>query len=136
MAMSEKEVFFTLLKNHKTNLLTLCGNTGLPYSKISKRLSRNSLYSLPVEDLQTICAGLQVSYESLYALLIRAKDGGFPDDYPREKLFLQPDVEDIRDRKIIMLVTPEEKEIIEIHRREVRKAVLKAIEHPKSSGLQ
>ena len=136
MAMSEKEVFSTLLKNHKTNLLTLCNNTDLPYSKISKRLSLNSLYSLPVEDLQTICASLRVSYESLYALLIRAKDGGFPDDYPREKLRLEPDVEDISDRKIIMLVTPQEKELIEIHRREVREAVQKAIKHPKSNGVQ
>lgn len=135
MAMSEKEVFSTLLKNHKTNLLTLCNNTDLPYSKISKRLSRNNLYSLPVEDLQTICASLRVSYESLYALLIRAKDGGFPDDYPREKLRLEPDVEDISDRKIIMLVTPQEKELIEIHRREVREAVQKAIEHPESNAI-
>ena len=136
MAMSEKEVFSTLLKNHKTNLLTLCNNTGLPYSKISKRLSRNSLYSLPVEDLQTICASLRVSYESLCALLIRAKDGEFPDDYPRETLRLEPDVEDISDRKIIMLVTQQEKELIEIHRREVREAVQKAIKHPKSNGVQ
>ena len=136
MAMSEKEVFSTLLKNHKTNLLTLCNNTGLPYSKISKRLSRNSLYSLPVEDLQTICASLRVSYEGLYALLIRAKDGEFPDDYPRETLRLEPDVEDISDRKIIMLVTPQEKELIEIHRREVRDAVLKAIEQSKLNGMQ
>lgn len=136
MAMSEKEVFSTLLKNHKTNLLTLCNNTGLPYSKISKRLSRNSLYSLPVEDLHTICASLRVSYESLYALLIRAKDGEFPDDYPRETLRLEPDVEDISDRKIIMLVTQQERELIEIHRREVREAVQKAIKHPKSNGVQ
>ena len=69
-----------------------------------------------------------MNLRTLYALLICAKNGGFPDDYPREKLCLEPNIEDFRNRKIFMLVTPQEREMIEIYRKEICKAVIEAIE--------
>lgn len=124
MPLSEKEVFYYLLHNHQTNLKTLCAKTEMPYAKMSKRIARGSLLNLPTADAAKLCKGLGVSYEELTALLVQAKNGGFSDDYPKEQIKLNVvDRACLEERVIPMMLTPDEKELIELHRASIQKAL-------------
>ncbi len=135
MSLSEKEVFFSLLRNNHTTLLSLCKQVGVPYYRIMNRLNKGALEELYLTDLGPICQGLGVSLEDLTSLLKRAQNGEFPDDYPREQIILPPvNNESLKDRTIVMLVTAEEKKMIEERREAVQAAVERALQNQKDKG--
>lgn len=124
MSLSEKEVFYSLLKNNHISLKRLCKSTNISYYRLTKRVMRNQLYLLPPVEMAPISQVLGVSFEDLYNLLLQAKRGELPDDYPREKIILKKiDQNTIKRREIIMLLTPEEKELIETHRKALQSAL-------------
>ena len=127
MSLSEKEVFYSLLKNNHISLKRLCKSTNISYYRLTKRVMRNQLYLLPPVEMAPISQVLGVSFEDLYNLLLQAKNGELPDDYPREKIVLKKiDPNTVKRREIIMLLTPEEKELIETHRKALQSALREA----------
>ncbi len=129
MSLSEKDIFYSLLHNHKTNLKELCDKCGVSYPKVSKRALRGALLTLPTVDAVQLCKGLGVSYEDFSILLRKAKNGEFPDDYPKNQIKLNIiDRSCLEDRIFPMMLTAEEKELIEQHRNAVQKALKRQAE--------
>lgn len=134
MSLSEKDVFYALLKNHHITLKRLCKDTNISYYRLTKRVVRNQLYLLPPVEMVPISRCLGGSFDDLYALLVKAKNGEFEDDYPREKIVLTKEEKYVdKRREIIMLLTPEEKDLIEAHRRAVQITAKGIIEAAASS---
>lgn len=132
MSLSEKEVFYALLKNNDVSLKRLCGLTNISYYRLTKKAMRNQLYLLPPVEMVPISQVLGVSFEDLYGLLIKAKNGEFPDDFPRQKITLKKvDQSTVKRREIIMLLTKEEKDLVETYRKTVQSAVQQALEEKK-----
>ena len=129
MSLSEKEVFYALLKNHHITLKRLCKDTNISYYRLTKRVTRNQLYLLPPVEMVPISQCLGGSFEDLYTLLIKAKNGELADDYHKKKIVLKQKEQYVdRRREIIMLLTPEEKDLIEAHRKAVQIAARSIVE--------
>ena len=85
--------------------------------------------TLPTADAVQLCKGLGVSYEDFSVLLRKAKNGEFPDDYPNNQIKLNIiDLSCLEDRIFPMMLTAEEKELIEQHRNAVQKALKRQAE--------
>lgn len=134
MPLTEKEVFYALLKNHHISLLALCNQADLSYQRLVRKLEKGQLQDAMPSELIPICNILGISYEDLFGLLQKAGRGEFPDDYPREEIRLPlVDKRDLEERTIVMLLTPAEKKIIEERRKAIQEAVERAIGHKRES---
>lgn len=119
MAMSEKEVFYALLRNQDppVNLKGLCEKAGISYDKTYKSLGRSTLHNTSNMEMHQICRALGVSYDDLTGLLTRAVGGEFPDDCPKESITLKHnDWHSFDERTIVAYISKKEEAILKILR--------------------